>query len=338
MHNAPSDVEMAVDDAHEAKRRPRGASNVSSPTSTPPPSPSPAHLSPPVDYDSRASSVDLVPPPVAIDAAASSSEAVPAAEGARGRKSKPSSSNVAAAPSGAKPKSTKPAVPRASSPSPPPPPARQPLQTIRLDIKLGGPEDYEVNITELAKATGQRPATPAPEPKPDTSDESDADDDGGPKVDKQEQPQGKRRRKSPPFGRRRSSHPHCPPKSCSSSRPAKASVAFYPHTRTFFRAGLRFDRGGQRVEFNRVGLFPRGCHCLMYDCIRSRHTRDSDSWQGRVSETLCFLFRHGAVSTRLVMCMSVGIALSLLLHFPLSLPLSCMRIKRRSESFGHTRT
>ncbi|TFK88241.1 hypothetical protein K466DRAFT_489328 [Polyporus arcularius HHB13444] len=186
---------MAAADAREEQAS-GAASSASSRTTSPPPSPPAHHYSPPVDIDSRASSASLVPPPVVIDAA-SSSEAASTADGARGRKSKPSSSNVAAAPPGAKPKSTKSAVPRASSPSPPPPLARQPLQTIRLDIQLGGPEDYEVNIRELAKATGQRPATPAPEPKPDTSDESDGDDEGGPKVDvkQQEQQPGKRRRK-----------------------------------------------------------------------------------------------------------------------------------------------
>ncbi|CDO75995.1 hypothetical protein BN946_scf184780.g2 [Trametes cinnabarina] len=60
-----------------------------------------------------------------------------------------------------------------------PPPRRRARgpKTIRLDIKLGGPDDYEVNIADLAKATGQRPATPVPEAKRDTSDESEGDDD-----------------------------------------------------------------------------------------------------------------------------------------------------------------
>ena len=197
MDNAPSDVDMVVDDAHDAHES--GAeSSSSSTTSSPPPSPSPAHPSPiPVDDDSHPSSAELAPPPPAADASASSAEPAAPAEGARGRKSKPSSSNVAAAPSGAKPKSSKSAVPRPSTPSPPPPPARQPLQTIRLEIQLGGPEDYEVNISDLAKATGQRPATPVPEAlkRGDTSDESDADEDGGHKSDAKQQPQGKRRKK-----------------------------------------------------------------------------------------------------------------------------------------------
>lgn len=84
--------------------------------------------------------------------------------------SPPGSKPISAAGAGttAKPKSAK--APRARSRSPTPPPQRQPpLQTIRLDIVLGGPDKYEVDITSLAKATGQRPTTPPP-PKPDTSD------------------------------------------------------------------------------------------------------------------------------------------------------------------------
>jgi hypothetical protein len=61
--------------------------------------------------------------------------------------------------SSAKPRSKK---PRSPSPSPPPAPPPPPLTTIRLDIKLGGPENYEVDVTKMAKETGQRPATPPP--------------------------------------------------------------------------------------------------------------------------------------------------------------------------------
>ena len=60
-----------------------------------------------------------------------------------------------------KPKSTK-ARARSPSPSPPPPAPPPPLKTIRLEIKLGGPDNYEVDVAALAKATGQRPATPPP--------------------------------------------------------------------------------------------------------------------------------------------------------------------------------
>ncbi|KAG6331156.1 hypothetical protein ID866_7932 [Astraeus odoratus] len=77
---------------------------------------------------------------------------------------------VSTAGTGAKPKSAKPSRPRSRSPTPPPPPQRPPqLQTIRLDIKLGGPDKYEVDIATLSKATGQRQPTPPP-PKQDSSD------------------------------------------------------------------------------------------------------------------------------------------------------------------------
>ncbi|KAL1946985.1 hypothetical protein VTO73DRAFT_13946 [Trametes versicolor] len=158
MDIAPSDVEMAPDDVPEDLASAESASEEGS--SSPPPPPLPENV---------------------VDDAVSSTEAPVGGESAKGKKSKPSSSNVAAAVSSAKPKSSKSAAPRASSPSPPPPPARRPLETIRLDIQLGGTEDYEVNVSELAKATGQRQATPVPEVKipGDSSDESDGDDEPG---------------------------------------------------------------------------------------------------------------------------------------------------------------
>ncbi|KAG1733547.1 hypothetical protein EDB19DRAFT_1880057 [Suillus lakei] len=79
-----------------------------------------------------------------------------------------------------KPKSKAPR-PRSPSPTPPPPPP-PPLQTIRLEIKLGGPDNYEVDIATMAKTTGQRQPTPPP-PKADTSD-SEGEDDGEPKKKK----------------------------------------------------------------------------------------------------------------------------------------------------------
>ncbi|KAG1744590.1 uncharacterized protein EDB91DRAFT_191861 [Suillus paluster] len=72
-----------------------------------------------------------------------------------------------------KPKSKAPR-PRSPSPTPPPPPP-PPLQTVRLQIKLGGPDNYEVDIASMAKTTGQRQPTPPP-PKADTS-ESEGEDD-----------------------------------------------------------------------------------------------------------------------------------------------------------------
>lgn len=82
---------------------------------------------------------------------------------------------VSAAGTGPKPKSSKQARPRSRSATPPPlPPPPQPLDTVRLEIRLGGPEKYEVDIAALAKASGQRPPTPPP-PKPDIS-ESDGEE------------------------------------------------------------------------------------------------------------------------------------------------------------------
>ena len=181
MDIAQSDVEMHPSDVHDAPEDSDSADD-SDDTASPPQSPAPAHHSPiPLDDPSRPPSAEPPPTSDAPDDSRSSTDTPAALDGQPGPKSKPSSSAVAAAPSGAKPKSAKSAAPRAPSPSPPPAPARQPLQTIRLDIALGGPEDYEVNISDLAKQTGQRPATPVPEEaKRDTSDESDGDDEAPP--------------------------------------------------------------------------------------------------------------------------------------------------------------
>lgn len=110
----------------------------------------------------------------------------------KGKKSKPpSASKSAASATGAKPKSTKPA-PRSPSPSPPPPPSRPPLRTIRLDIKLGGADNYEVDISALAKETGQRSPTPVPA-KRDTSDDSHSEPEGDDEADNK--PQEKKRKR-----------------------------------------------------------------------------------------------------------------------------------------------
>jgi hypothetical protein len=61
--------------------------------------------------------------------------------------------------SSAKPRSKK---PRSPSPSPPPALPAPPLTTIRLEIKLGGPEKYEIDVSKMAKDSGQRPPTPPP--------------------------------------------------------------------------------------------------------------------------------------------------------------------------------
>ena len=94
---------------------------------------------------------------------------------------------VSTAGTGPKPKSSKQSKPRSRSPTPPPlPPPPQPLNTIRLDIRLGGPSNYGVDIASLAKASGQRPPTPPP-PKPDISEsegEETHDDQAKPKRKK----------------------------------------------------------------------------------------------------------------------------------------------------------
>jgi hypothetical protein len=90
---------------------------------------------------------------------------------------KPSSDvKVKGKPASGKPKSSK---ARARSPSPTPPPAQAPLETIRLDITLGGPDNYEVDVSALAKATGQRLATPLPAVVKQYENESDSDGEGG---------------------------------------------------------------------------------------------------------------------------------------------------------------
>lgn len=80
--------------------------------------------------------------------------------------------------SATKPKSTKTPKARSPSPSPPPPAPVIPLRTIRLDIRLGGPSNYEVDIGQKSKETGQREPTPPPPQKKvaDSSDEEDEDD------------------------------------------------------------------------------------------------------------------------------------------------------------------
>lgn len=86
-----------------------------------------------------------------------------------------------------KPVSTEPAVPKpkpraqkARSPSPTLPPPPPPPLTVRLTIELGGPSNYQVNILNLAKDTGQRHPTPPPVRRDsDTSDDDEEDDQTG---------------------------------------------------------------------------------------------------------------------------------------------------------------
>ncbi|KAF9232902.1 hypothetical protein BU15DRAFT_90551 [Melanogaster broomeanus] len=100
---------------------------------------------------------------------------------------------VSAAGAGAKPKSSKPSRPRSPSPTPPPPALPPPFETIRLDIKLGGPENYEVDIASIAKASGQRQPTPPP-PKLDIT-ESEGEGEGEVTQDNEAKP--KRKKKKP---------------------------------------------------------------------------------------------------------------------------------------------
>ncbi|KZT68560.1 hypothetical protein DAEQUDRAFT_727669 [Daedalea quercina L-15889] len=143
----------------------------------------------PIVVDSSASSPSshsLSPPAPSVPAngelAAKLAEVVAIEEngGGKGAKSKPASSVTAAkpasGPAGAKPRSSKARSP-SPAPSAPSQPARPPLRTIRLDIKLGGPEDYEIDIAALSKTTGQRSPTPPAPAKHDTSDESNSEGD-----------------------------------------------------------------------------------------------------------------------------------------------------------------
>ncbi|KAH8092172.1 hypothetical protein BXZ70DRAFT_1010874 [Cristinia sonorae] len=169
--------------------------------------PSPHHHSPIVVDDpdpSVPSHSPAVPPhPSTSSPSASSAPGAAPSKSAvatikeNGKKSKPSSSAAAApnaATAGAKSKSTKP--PRSPSPSPPPPPVRPPLQTVRLDIKLGGQDNYAVDIAALAKDTGQRASTPVPVAKPDSSDDSHSEGDDDGEEDKA-QTKKKRKRRNP---------------------------------------------------------------------------------------------------------------------------------------------
>ncbi|KAI0032550.1 hypothetical protein K488DRAFT_85781 [Vararia minispora EC-137] len=64
------------------------------------------------------------------------------------------------------------------SPSPPPPPP--PLTTVRLDIALGGPDNYEVNVRQMAKDVGQRPDTPPNSVRQYISESDSSDDEAAP--------------------------------------------------------------------------------------------------------------------------------------------------------------
>ncbi|KZS99724.1 uncharacterized protein LAESUDRAFT_765241 [Laetiporus sulphureus 93-53] len=154
------------------------------------------HQSPIAIDDVESSPSSLVPikstvsnshTPQSIEAAIQVEENVVAKE----TKAKPPSSVTApgkpmSTTTGAKPKSTRPTFPRSRSPAPPALSIHPPFQTIHLDIPLGGPEDYEVDIASLSNVTGQRPPTPVIVLKGDISDDShsEGDDEGDGKSEK----------------------------------------------------------------------------------------------------------------------------------------------------------
>jgi hypothetical protein len=115
-------------------------------------------IAPDVDGNSPDASLDDPPPSSEVSTPAAPAPPPQTKTGTDGG----SNSKGKGKPSSGKPtKSTKARAARSPSPSPPPPaPPPPPMQTIRLEIKLGGPEKYEVDVASLAKATGQRHATP----------------------------------------------------------------------------------------------------------------------------------------------------------------------------------
>ncbi|KAG6877322.1 hypothetical protein C0993_008586 [Termitomyces sp. T159_Od127] len=109
------------------------------------------------------------------------------------------SATAAAKPvSTAKPRSSKPKA-RSPSRSPPPPPPPAPIQTIRLDIGLGGPDNYAVDIADLARASGQRPLTPTNATTTAHSDSEDDDDKGTDREKGTDKDKKKKKKKNPTF-------------------------------------------------------------------------------------------------------------------------------------------
>lgn len=149
-----SDIEMI-----ESKSAPTLVTSVSLPVLPPSDSQQVSPIAPDIDDSSPSAAPDEPSPPDVVPKISTDSKG----------KSKPASG---------KPKSTK-ARARSPSPSPPPLVPPPPLQTVRLEIKLGGPENYEVDVAALAKATGQRPASPPAAVKRYES-ESDGEGEGAP--------------------------------------------------------------------------------------------------------------------------------------------------------------
>ncbi|KZT59556.1 hypothetical protein CALCODRAFT_186789 [Calocera cornea HHB12733] len=90
----------------------------------------------------------------------------------------PASDVEMSGPEKAGPKVKKPRKQRgAASPPPTLPPPPPPLPTVRLDIALGGPSAYMINVLELARESGQRNPTPPPVVHSDESSSSDSEED-----------------------------------------------------------------------------------------------------------------------------------------------------------------
>lgn len=122
----------------------------------------------------------------------------------------PPNTNNHPPPSSSKPRSSKPHKPRSPSPTPPtPPPPPPPLQTIRLQIKLGGPDNYAVDIANVARATGQRPPTPpiALAAGGVASDSDDDEDDKEKDKDKDNTDKDKDKVKDEPTKKKKKVHP-----------------------------------------------------------------------------------------------------------------------------------
>ncbi|KAK7059589.1 hypothetical protein R3P38DRAFT_962917 [Favolaschia claudopus] len=95
--------------------------------------------------------------------------------------------DVAAAPAPSQPK-PKPKSHHAPPPPPPPPPPPQ-MQTIRLDIPLGGPDNYEVDVKGMAMEAGLVWGELAEKKYADDSSDGEDDEDGedgGPPKDKKD--------------------------------------------------------------------------------------------------------------------------------------------------------
>ncbi|KDQ11246.1 hypothetical protein BOTBODRAFT_35546 [Botryobasidium botryosum FD-172 SS1] len=159
------------------------SSRSSSPARALPPTAPDAHLvpdptnkqqqQPPISVPSSPASAsthtqppDLAPPAPAVKVPSPPPAAVKEASPPKENPPTPSAPAEAPVAPAARPQADKPkgkgkqkAPPRSPSPLPAPPP---PPLTVRLNIPLGGPDNYAVSILELTRLTGQRHPTPPP--------------------------------------------------------------------------------------------------------------------------------------------------------------------------------